>query len=80
MKIRRLLPALAVVAALIVGCPPSVQRLFTDKDLVSEQKLIGTWADGETDAMAELQAFLAKHDAKFWENPQKRFGRRTESH
>lgn len=80
MKIRQLLPALAVVAALIVGCPPSVQRLFTDKDLVFKQKLIGTWADGETDAMAELQAFLAKHDAKFWENPQKRFGRRTESH
>lgn len=33
------------VAILLTGCVPSLHPLFTDKDLVFDQVLVGTWVD-----------------------------------
>jgi len=33
------------VAIFLVGCVPSLHPLFTDKDLVFDQSLVGTWVD-----------------------------------
>lgn len=50
MKTKYLISALAATALLIVGCLPSVQPLFTDKDLVFKKELMGTWIDGDSAA------------------------------
>jgi len=42
MKKRNIL-ALAAVALLIAACIPSINPFYTDKDLVFETRLIGTW-------------------------------------
>ncbi len=46
MRAMRLLFALGI-AVLLAGCVPSLHPLYTEKDLVSESRLLGTWVAGE---------------------------------
>lgn len=45
MKTKKLL--FYTLAVLLVGCVPSLHPLYTGKDLVFNEKLLGTWADKE---------------------------------
>ena len=45
MKTKKLL--FYLLAALLAGCVPSLHPLYTDKDLTFEEKLSGSWSDGE---------------------------------
>lgn len=36
------------LAVLLGGCVPSLHQLYTDKDLVFDEKLLGAWADDDT--------------------------------
>lgn len=40
----------AVVIAALMGCVPSLHPLYTDQDLVFEEKLLGTWREDKPDA------------------------------
>lgn len=56
------LPCAFVVLLLVivVGCVPSWNPLFTEKDLVFEPKLVGTWR-GEEDSIWEFEKDGEKH-------------------
>jgi DNA-directed RNA polymerase subunit H (RpoH/RPB5) len=45
MKTRKMLPFLLAVA--LVGCVPSLHPLFTDSEIVFEEKLLGVWKQGD---------------------------------
>jgi hypothetical protein len=38
---------LAVVLAALLGCVPSLNPFYTEKDLIFSQKLLGVWTEGE---------------------------------
>ena len=61
---KTMLAATAVIAAAMLGCIPSLHSLFTDKDLVVEPALAGTWTsdDGKTKF-----TFKPKSDSKAYE-------------
>lgn len=63
MKTKHLLPALAVVALAIVGCLPSVQPLYTDKDLIFKKELVGAWGEGESDSPDEDRWKFSRDDS-----------------
>ncbi|HCE46428.1 MAG TPA: hypothetical protein DET40_23030 [Lentisphaeria bacterium] len=46
MNIKRIIFLLAGLS-IIVGCIPSLHPLYTEKDLVFEKALLGTWQDGD---------------------------------
>jgi len=37
-----------LIAAALVGCVPSLHRLYTDKDLIFDPKLLGVWSDEQS--------------------------------
>jgi hypothetical protein len=39
--------AMLLLALLVAGCVPSLQPLFTDRDLVFDERLLGAWVEGE---------------------------------
>jgi len=41
------LTALLVFAVLVAGCVPSLHPLYTEKDLVFDKALVGTWSGGD---------------------------------
>ncbi len=45
MKLNTLLYCL--LAILLGGCVPSLHPLYTDKELIFEEKLLGTWSDND---------------------------------
>lgn len=45
MKTKKLL--FYLLAAILAGCVPSLHPLYTEKELVFEEKLLGTWYDGK---------------------------------
>lgn len=40
--------AFYLLAVVLGGCVPSLHPLYTDKDVVFEEKLLGSWEDGES--------------------------------
>ena len=50
MKTKYFNPVLAGAALLVVGCLPSVQPLYTEKDLVFKKELVGSWVDNAASA------------------------------
>src|SRR5688572_23751547 len=52
---------LTFIVALIAGCVPSWNALFTEKDLVFDAKLVGTWNGDE----GEVWTFAKEGDKKY---------------
>ncbi len=61
---RMMLVAVCAAAAVMFGCVPSLQPLYTGKDLVFEPKLIGTWASADN---KQALAFNKGSDDKSYE-------------
>lgn len=66
MKTKYFNPVLAGAALLVVGCLPSVQPLYTEKDLVFKKELVGAWIDGDAAAdKAERWNFSAADETTY---------------
>jgi hypothetical protein len=55
------LHAILLLALLTAGCVPSLQPLFTDRDLVFDERLLGAWAEGEESWTFEKRDALSYH-------------------
>ncbi|HEW79210.1 MAG TPA: hypothetical protein ENH34_04495 [Phycisphaerales bacterium] len=72
MKIKKLL--FYLLATLLGGCIPvmSLHPLYTDKDLIFEEKLLGTWVDDSNDTTWEFQLVANEPDnASEFKHPDK---------
>ncbi len=58
MKKRNLI-ALAAAAILLAACIPSVYPFYTDKDVIVDQRLFGTWKEKQKSATPEIWKFEA---------------------
>ena len=50
MKIKK--PFLCLLAVLLGGCVPSLHPLYTEKEIVFEEKLLGVWTQSEPNWLA----------------------------
>ena len=63
MKAKKLL--FYVIAGVLCGCVPSLHCLFTDKDLVFEEKLVGIWAEDNSEETWEFKRYSDEADKRY---------------
>jgi len=63
MKAKKLL--FYVIAGVLCGCVPSLHCLFTDKDLVFEEKLVGIWAEDNSEETWEFNRYSDEADKRY---------------
>jgi hypothetical protein len=63
MKAKKLL--FYVIAGVLCGCVPSLHCLFTDKDLVFEEKLLGIWAEDNSEETWEFKRYSDEVDKRY---------------
>ncbi len=68
MRILRFFPSLVFVAAFTIpGCLRSLHPLYTEKTLVFEQTLIGTWVDQDSSVWTFAQSGQKAYDLIYTE-------------
>jgi len=62
-----------LLAVLLGGCVPvmSLHPLYTEKDVVFEEKLLGTWVDDSNDTTWEFKRFVDANNALDFTQPEK---------
>ena len=63
MKAKKLL--FYVIAGVLCGCVPSLHCLFTDKELVFEEKLLGIWAEDNSEETWEFKRYSDEADKTY---------------
>jgi hypothetical protein len=63
MKVKKLL--FYAIAGILCGCVPSLHCLFTDKDLVFEEKLLGIWAEDNSKDTWEFKRHTNEEDKRY---------------
>ena len=56
--------AFYVLAVILGGCVPSLQPLYTNNDLIYEQKLLGKWVSGDPNTQWKFDEVSVQGDAK----------------
>jgi hypothetical protein len=63
MKAKKLL--FYAIAGVLCGCVPSLHCLFTDKELVFEEKLLGIWAEDNSEETWEFKRYSDEADKTY---------------
>jgi hypothetical protein len=63
MKAKKLL--FYVTAGVLCGCVPSLHCLFTDRELVFEEKLLGVWAGDNSEETWEFKRYSNEEDKRY---------------
>lgn len=77
MKTRNLI-AFAVAALCLSGCIPSVNPFYTEKDLVFDPRLLGTWQEKDTQQPPEVWKFEKADDKAYKLTVTEKDGKRGE--